>query len=212
MKTERIIITIAFVLIGLIMVGIFCFMYRPIFSGPLSVKHADWEAFGDFFWGLGTMLLTGLNVIVLLLVNRQLREYNDKQQSHQDTFELKLEEDRKAFQIKSQREEEFARYINNFQCIIIDSINKENPSENEMMFYSNKLLLLLWSLQTLEWLPDNVKQEVEDLRTAVNGFLIAEAANPSKTKLVKPTFSAKIVLPSIELYKSLISIKGINLQ
>ena len=212
MKTERIIITLAFVLIGLIMVGVFCFMYRPIFSGPLSVKHADWEAFGDFFWGLGTMLLTGLNVIVLLLVNRQLREYNDKQQSHQDAFELKLEEDRKAFQIKSQREEEFARYINNFQCIIIDSINKENPSENEMMFYSNKLLLLLWSLQTLEWLPDNVKQEVEDLRTAVNGFLITEATNPSKTKQVKPTFSAKIVLPSIDLYKSLISIKGINLQ
>ena len=58
----NIVIAICAILIVLLCVG--AFVYKPHFSDSLSGNNADWGNFGDFFWGLGTMLLTGLNVYV----------------------------------------------------------------------------------------------------------------------------------------------------
>lgn len=62
-------------LIGVIvLVGIVvCFSaYRPAVGTNISDKNADWGDFGSFFWGLGTMCFTLLNVIIFYSISQRL--------------------------------------------------------------------------------------------------------------------------------------------
>ncbi len=86
MKNKAIIISL--VAIALIMLCIWWFAYRPIFSGGYSSVNADWGGFGDFFWGLGTMLLTGLNVYVFH--NLTVVFENAKQERDEAFFQFEL--------------------------------------------------------------------------------------------------------------------------
>lgn len=69
MKNKVIIISV-FVLIVIAMLGVWFYAYRPTFStSTFSSSNSDWGGFGDFFWGLGTMLLTALNIYIFYKVN-----------------------------------------------------------------------------------------------------------------------------------------------
>ena len=52
-------------------------------SSIFSSENTDWGGFGDFFWGLGTMLLTGLNVYVFYKLTTILANQEKK---HQEDF------------------------------------------------------------------------------------------------------------------------------
>ena len=62
-------------LIGMVfLIGIVvCFVaYRPVMGTELSDDNADWGNFGAFFWGLGTMVFTLLNTIVIYAIYQRL--------------------------------------------------------------------------------------------------------------------------------------------
>ena len=85
MKKKTIIF--AFVGIAIILLSIWCFAYRPVFSGDYAIENTEWGGFGDFFWGLGTMLLTALNVYLMYRINSTI-EYNRRTK---DVFEIQKE-------------------------------------------------------------------------------------------------------------------------
>ena len=92
MKNEimknRIIIIIAFVLIAFAMWGVWHFAYKPNFSPEcFSIKNSEWGGFGDFFWGLGTMLLTALNVYMVYSINTSI----ERNRRAKDKFEIEKE-------------------------------------------------------------------------------------------------------------------------
>ncbi len=62
-------------LIGMVtLIGIaVCFVaYRPAVGTELSDDNADWGNFGAFFWGLGTMCFTLLNVIIFYTISQRI--------------------------------------------------------------------------------------------------------------------------------------------
>lgn len=97
-KCSSLYIFLAFVGIIIILLCVVLFAYKPHFGETLSNNNADWGNFGQFFWGLGTMLLTGLSVIVLFVVNKSLNKFYAHQQEKQQEFEKWLETDRQNFQ------------------------------------------------------------------------------------------------------------------
>ena len=133
MKQEKTIIFLVFVLIVLLGVGIFCFAYRPVFSGPISTKHADWEAFGDFFWGLGTMLFTGLSVWMLYFVNRQLRDNQEQQQLQQEKFQTQLEESRRKFLEEIIRKKRIEDWLGTYHQIVLKLTGPELKSDADWL-------------------------------------------------------------------------------
>lgn len=77
-------IIICFIIIAFTMLCVWFFAYRPTFSiWTYSTENTDWGGFGDFFWGLGTMLLTGLNVYVFYKLTTILAKQEDM---HQEAF------------------------------------------------------------------------------------------------------------------------------
>lgn len=78
----NILIAICAILIVLLCVG--AFVYKPHFSDSLSGNNADWGNFGDFFWGLGTMLLTALNVYMVYNINNTI----ERSRRAKDKFEI----------------------------------------------------------------------------------------------------------------------------
>ena len=194
MKKERTIIILIFVLIGLLGVGIFCFAYRPIFSGPISAKHADWEAFGDFFWGLGTMLFTGLSVIVLFIVNSSLNKYNENLQNKQQEFDQKLEHDRQEFErkmiewrgeilkdIMSQKRIDY--WQEEYHQIVIRLTQGKVKSDEEWLNLLRRVTVLYRSMQMeLFQTNDGDSQNISQRMDRINAMII---------KVLNDTYQAK---------------------
>lgn len=77
MTNKRVIrTTIAF--IGVLVVGAFVFLlcYKPNFSSELSGDNTDWGNFGQFFFGLGTLLVAIITAYIMLGVDTQLHRSN----------------------------------------------------------------------------------------------------------------------------------------
>lgn len=142
MKFDRAIIVLAFILIGLLLIGVFCFVYRPIFSGPISTEHAEWEAFGGFFWGLGTMLLTGLNVWMLYFVNQQLRENQEQQQIQQEKFQTRIEESRRKFLEEIIRRKRFEDWLGTYHLIVLKLTGPELKSDTDWLNLLRELTVI----------------------------------------------------------------------
>lgn len=85
---KRYYILIAFVVIAVIVLCVWCFAYRPTFSTcDYSITNVEWGGFGDFFWGLGTMLLTALNVYMVYSINTAI----ENNRRAKDKFEIEKE-------------------------------------------------------------------------------------------------------------------------
>lgn len=77
MANKRIIrTTIAF--IGVLVVGalVFLLCYKPNFSSELSGDNADWGNFGQFFFGMGTLLVAIVTAYIMLGVDTHLHQSN----------------------------------------------------------------------------------------------------------------------------------------
>ena len=116
MKRKTIIIW--FGSIALIMLLVWLCAYRPVFSGPISSEHADWGNFGDFFWGLGTMLLTGLNVYVFYKLTTILARQEKK---HQESF-LHFE----MLKLRLQKQQELIDNFCKAEVFTFSMIDEEN--------------------------------------------------------------------------------------
>ena len=77
MANKRIIrTTIAFIGV-IVVVALVCLLcYKPNFSSELSGNNADWGNFGQFFFGLGTMLVAMVTAYIMLGVDTQLHRSN----------------------------------------------------------------------------------------------------------------------------------------
>ena len=132
-KCSSLYIFLAFAGIIIILLCVVLFAYKPHFAETLSNNNADWGNFGQFFWGLGTMLFTALNVVVLVFVNEQLREYNDLQQEHQDDLKLQIEDNRKQFQMEMLRQKRIDNWLNIYYQIILRLANSNIKSDAEWL-------------------------------------------------------------------------------
>lgn len=83
-KCQKIVFGVSFALI-LIVICVCVVLYRMAFNGGLSTDSNDWIAFATLVGSIGTMLFTGLNVIVFYMLtsvieeNRQLENKKKKQ-------------------------------------------------------------------------------------------------------------------------------------
>ena len=97
MNKQNLHIIVAFVVIALILLFVAVVLYVPVFGCRLSESNADWGAFGNFFWGLGTMLLTGLNVYVFYRLTTTIEV------SRKEREERALAYDKKKLEIDTQQ-------------------------------------------------------------------------------------------------------------
>lgn len=117
MKGNKIIF--AFLAILVIMLGIWFFAYRPIFStSTFSAKNTDWGGFGDFFWGLGTMLLTAMNVYVFYKLTLSIGE------SKNDRDEAALNLQQRQFEFNQKM-----AILNDLRSAILEIHRKHDISE-----------------------------------------------------------------------------------
>lgn len=125
-------IILALGIIIVVMLSIWLFAYLPHVGSTISSRNADWGYFGEFFWDLGTMLLTGLNVFVLVLLNKQLHENNESQQDRQNQFMIKMEEERRS--------------------IVQDIIVTKRLEENLKVYYELIIRITRYELRYTEWI------------------------------------------------------------
>lgn len=125
-------IIIALGIIIVVILGIWLFAYLPNVGSDISTRNADWGYFGEFFWDLGTMLLTGLNVFVLVLLNKQLHENNESQQDRQNLFMIKMEEERRS--------------------IVQDIIVTKRLEANLKIYYELIIRITRYELKYTEWI------------------------------------------------------------
>lgn len=110
---------LAFAAIGLVLLCIWAFAYRPTFSiSTFSIENTDWGGFGDFFWGLGTMLLTGLNVYVFY----HLTTIFGKSEEERDKNALNLQQRQFEFNQKM-------AILNDLRSAILEIHTKHDISE-----------------------------------------------------------------------------------
>ena len=145
-KFDTICFAMLFVIIIMAGVMVWAFVYVPRFSANISENSADWGNFGQFFWGLGTMLFTALNVVVLLFVNKELRKYNDKQQEHQDKLKLQIEENRKQIQLEILRQKRIDNWLNNYYQLVLQLVNNRLNSDAEWLKILRNLTIIYKSM------------------------------------------------------------------
>lgn len=77
-KCQKIIFGVFFALIGIV-ICVCIAVYRITFSGDLSTDSNDWIAFSTLVGSIGTMLFTGLNVLVFYMLKayKLYRKAND---------------------------------------------------------------------------------------------------------------------------------------
>lgn len=77
MMNKRVIrTTIAFISVIVAVGLVFLLCYKPNFSSELSGDNADWGNFGQFFFGLGTLLVAIVTAYIMLGVDTQLHRSN----------------------------------------------------------------------------------------------------------------------------------------
>lgn len=202
MKTERKIIVLIFVLIGLLGVGVFCFAYRPVFCGPISDNHADWEAFGDFFWGLGTMLFSGLSVWMLYFVNRQLRENQEQQQVQQEKFQTRLEESRRKFLEDIIRRKRIEDWLESYHQIVLKLTGPELKSDADWLNLLRELTVVYKAIITEQ---ENFSQDTLDNINKIRAK-IKEAILKGYSVVDNSTEGLKMAIVNVSLNKEIVDL------
>ncbi len=124
------------------------------FSQDISGNNADWGNFGDFFWGLGTMLLTGLNVFVFYRLTIVLHEADTKR--NQAALDLQ------------RRQFEFAQkmaILNDIRSTII-ALNTTHEMSEELRSDIYGILNRLQVLRGL-FLSTKLEQQIKNVRKKV---------------------------------------------
>lgn len=218
----NIVIAICAILIVLLCVG--AFVYKPHFSDSLSGNNADWGNFGQFFWGLGTMLLTALSVWVLFSVNRSLNEFNENLQTKQQEFEQRLEKDRQDLQIELEerrlkikqdiwRHDRIESWLKDYYTLLVELTGPELKSDAQWYNILRKLTLLYNALLTeSNNLPKDVVEQIEDNKTKIRNIIIHSYANSKADELVVGIVNFELNRKIINTYYMLIAINGVITQ
>lgn len=75
-KYQKIIFGVSFALI-LVIICVSIVVYWMTFSGDLSTDSNDWIVFATLVGSIGTMLFTGLNVLVFYMLTSTIAKHND---------------------------------------------------------------------------------------------------------------------------------------
>ena len=153
MRNNALIIS-AFAFIGLTMWGVWHFAYKPNFSATFSTNNADWGNFGDFFWGLGTMLLTALNVYVFY----RLTVVFGKSEEERDKAALNLQQRQFEFDQKM-------AILNDIRSTII-ALNTTHEMSEELRSDIYGILNRLQVLRGL-FLSTKLEQQIKNVRKKV---------------------------------------------
>lgn len=173
-----VIVIIAIIFIGMIVWG---FCYFPHFSNSLSGNNADWGNFGQFFFGLGTMLLAGLAAFIMLGIDTQLHRSNVISQYRKQLDSiinaLITEKDEKKTKIAFLGMRQFMMMLginNNFSKSIHEGANGFS-SEFSRMNIDEKLALLFNAPKGAE--KDEAIDIIGDIVTRLNSFQTDLVAN-----------------------------------
>lgn len=175
-------IIIALGIIIVVILGIWLFAYLPNVGSTISTKNDDWGYFGEFFWGLGTMLLTGLSVWVLYKVNESLNEFNENLQRKQQEFELKLAKDHQKFEIElEERRGEIQRrnlqlkrmdyWQNEYHEIVLKLVQGGVSTDEEWLNVLRRTTLLYKSMQAEHYL--DTLQNGQELSNRMDQIVVA---------------------------------------
>lgn len=126
-------IILALSIIFVVLLSVWFFAYLPKFGNTISGNSVDWSGFGDFFWGLGTMLFTGLSVWMLYFVNQQLRENQEQQQIQQEKFQTQLEESRRKFLEEIIRRKRIEDWLETYHQIVLKLTGSELKSDADWL-------------------------------------------------------------------------------
>lgn len=69
-------LTCAFFCVAAVVILVWLISYKPNFSSELSGENTDWGCFGQFFFGLGTLLVAIVTAYVMLGVDTHLHQSN----------------------------------------------------------------------------------------------------------------------------------------
>lgn len=154
-ETSNIILTLSIILV--LLLSIWFFAYLPKFNNSISGNSADWGNFGDFFWGLGTMLLTGLNVYVFY----RLTVVFGKSEEERDKAALNLQQRQFEFNQKM-------AILNDLRSAILELHTKHKISEE----LRTDIYGVLNRIQVLRNLfsSDELAAKVIDLRNKVFSY------------------------------------------
>ena len=77
MRHTKVLFKLYFIGIGIVLFILFC-TYRYVFNGNLSSEVSDWTAFVTIFNGVGTLLLTALNVWIVYKLTITIAEKEEQ--------------------------------------------------------------------------------------------------------------------------------------
>lgn len=158
-KRRMPVLLIGFGITLLTLVLVWFFAYRPNFSHTPACNNVDWGGFGDFFWGLGTMLLTALNVFVFY----RLTNIYGQSEQERDKNALKLQQRQFEYEQK-------IAIIKDLRVIMVGIYNTHKMTE-EMR---SDLYGILNRIQVLRniYSCENLCQKITDLRGKLLDFEI----------------------------------------
>ena len=219
-------IIIALGIIIVVILGIWLFAYLPNVGSTISTKNDDWGYFGEFFWGLGTMLLTGLSVWVLYKVNESLNEFNENLQRKQQEFELNLAKDRQKFEIEleERRGEIQSRNLqlkrmdywqNEYHEIVLKLVQGGVSTDEEWLNVLRRTTLLYKSMQSEHYLDtlqngQELSNRMDQIEVAIFA-VINETYHATGLKTKKMKYWAEntyLNMLVVGLYFDLFKLKG----
>lgn len=86
-KYQKIIFGVSFALI-LVIICVGIVVYRMTFGGDLSTDSNDWIVFATLVGSIGTMLFTGLNVLVFYMLTSTIAKHNDIHWKYEQQVQL----------------------------------------------------------------------------------------------------------------------------
>ncbi len=200
-------IILALGIIIVVILGIWLFAYLPNVGSAISTANADWGYFGEFFWDLGTMLLTGLSVLVLYKVNESLNEFNENLQQKQIEFEKWLEEGRQKFQIEMEnkrreiqkekiRLKRFENWLEKYYELILRLTSSKLSSDIEWLDILRELTIIYRAI-----LADNLIEEIEETKPIIEK--LQKMDKDIRNTIVHASVSPKPQGPMLLFYQNL---------
>lgn len=159
-KYQKITFGVSFALIGIV-ICVCIAVYRITFSGDLSTDSNDWIAFSTLVGSIGTMLFTGLNVLVFYMLTSSIAKHNDIHWKYEQQVQLV---------------NQFNRVINSVFSIDIDG----NPSCDVNSILFTKVIDWLQKVQRKKTIlptlgSDDYQTFIEDLKGFCQAYQYSES-------------------------------------
>lgn len=171
-RSNLVVIALPIVVVLIIGLSVWAFAYVPNFSDKISGDNADWGGFGNFFWGLGTMLLTALSVYFMYRINSSIehnRQAKDKFEIQKEIIrEYKSLRDKCLIRVNSNQFQVDAIYIAQLESFLrelrgyrnIFPFLTDNIKRNSLNILQDKLRILQDPNSLAEWKRSHTPEEI----------------------------------------------------